>query len=110
MAAMATAEASYERIAAKLAERPGVVRAKMFGMPGVKFKGKAFTGLFGEDMVFKLGAGSAGHAKALALKGSVIWDPSGMGRAFKDWVRVPSAHAKRWSTFADLAFEAVAGS
>ena len=51
----------------------------MFGMPGVKFKGKAFTGLFGEDLVFKLGAGSAGHAKA-------------------------------WSTFADLAFEAVAGS
>ena len=104
---MATAEASYERIAAKLAERPGVVRAKMFGMPGVKFKGKAFTGLFGEDMVFKLGAGSAGHAKALALKGSVIWDPSGMGRAFKDWVQVPSAHAKTWSTFADRAFDCV---
>ena len=33
-----------------------------------------------------------------------------MGRAFKDWVQVPSAHAKTWSTFADLAFEAVAGS
>ena len=107
---MAAAEASYERIAAKLAERPDIVRAKMFGMPGVKFRGTAFTGLFGEDMVFKLGAGSPGHTKALALRGSVVWDPSGMGRAFKDWVQVPSAHAKAWSTFADLAFEAVAGS
>ena len=107
---MTTAEASFERIAVKLAERPGVVRAKMFGMPGVKLKGTAFTGLFGQDMVFKLGAGSPGHAKALALKGSVIWDPSGMGRAFKDWVQVPLSHAKTWARFADLAFEAVAGS
>ena len=106
---MATADDTYDRIAAKLAERAGVVRAKMFGMPGVKFEGTAFTGLFGQDMVFKLGAGSPGHATALALEGSVIWDPSGRGRAFKDWVQVPSAHAKSWARFADLAFEAVSG-
>ena len=57
---MATAEGSYERIAAKLAERPGVVRAKMFGMPGVKFKGKAFTGLSARTWSSSWGPGQLG--------------------------------------------------
>ena len=104
---MADPEKLFDRIANELATRPGVQLARMFGMPGVKFKGKAFTGLFGEAMVFKLGAGTPAHANALDLKGGSLWDPSQMGRPFKDWVQVPLAQSKRWPEFAERAFALV---
>jgi hypothetical protein len=95
----------YESIAEALASRPGVVRAKMFGMPGVKLGTTAFCGLFHDsDMVFKLGQGTAAHAKALALKGATIWDPSERGRPFKDWVQVPATDAEPWEALAEEAF------
>ena len=106
---MADAVELFDRIANELAARPGVQRAKMFGMPGVKFKGKAFTGLFDETMVFKLGAGTPTHIGALALKGASLWDPSQMGRPFKDWVQVPLAQSKRWPEFAERAFALASG-
>ncbi len=79
----------------------GVVKSAMFGMPSLKVGGKAFAGLFGDAMVFKLTG--ATHAEALTLKGAVLFDPSGMGRAMKEWVVVPAAHAKRWAALAESA-------
>src|SRR5207237_995637 len=78
----------------------------VYGMPGLKLGTKIFAGLFGDDMVFKLGAGSKVHAGALKLQGAKLWDPSGRDRPFKDWVQVPVVHAKRWG---ELAEEALAG-
>jgi hypothetical protein len=80
----------------------GADDSAMFGMPTMKADGKGFAGLFGDAMVFKLNGDA--HASALALKGSVLFDPSGMGRAMKEWVVVPKAHAKKW---ADLAASAL---
>ena len=57
-------------------------------------------------MVFKLNGET--HATALALKGAVLFDPSGMGRAMKEWVVVPKAHAKQWPTLAAAALSYVA--
>ncbi len=55
-------------------------------------------------MVFKL-PDAAAHAKALALDGSHLFDPSGKGRPFKEWVVVPNAHASRWPELAELALK-----
>jgi hypothetical protein len=80
----------------------GADDSAMFGMPTMKADGKGFAGLFGDAMVFKLNGDA--HASALALKGATLFDPSGMGRAMKEWVVVPKAHVKKW---ADLAASAL---
>ena len=103
---MPDAQEHYDRVADMLAAGHGVVRGTAFGMPGLKLGTKIFAGLFGDDMVFKLGAGSKVHAGALKLQGAKLWDPSGRDRPFKDWVQVPVVHAKRWG---ELAEEALAG-
>jgi hypothetical protein len=105
-AASAATKKSYDAIVASLVAR-GAESGAMFGMPTIKFGGKGFAGLFGDAVVFKLG-GTA-HAAALALSGAALFDPSGMGRAMKEWVVVPSKHSKRWSTFAHDALEYVQG-
>jgi hypothetical protein len=102
---MSDATERYEQIAKELSSRPGVKQAKMFGMPGLKLGKTAFAGLFGDDMVFKLGAGTDAHKRAMKLKGAEIWDPSGRDRPFKDWVRVPATSASQWGLLADYAFE-----
>ena len=83
----------------------GIVVSQMFGMPWLKVGGKAFAGVFGSSMVFKL-EGDA-HAGALKLKGTELFDPSGMGRAMKEWVIVPATPARRWMDLAGLASDYV---
>ena len=95
------AQQGYERIAEELANSMGATPGKMMGMPTLYLAGKAFAGLFGDSMVFKL-AGEA-HAGALALPGAVLFDPSGMGRPMKAWVRVPLEQASSWPALAESA-------
>lgn len=92
---------AFIAIAAAMASE-GVASSTMFGMPSLKTGGKAFLGVFGDALVFKLTGGE--HAGALKLHGVTLFDPSGMGRPMKEWVVVPSAHRKRWSALADAAF------
>jgi hypothetical protein len=92
---------AYDEIVASL----GVDDSAMFGMPTMKADGKAFAGIFGDQMVFKL-TGTA-HADALELKGAELFDPSGMGRAMKEWVVVPKSHAKSWPKIAASALDYV---
>ena len=96
----------FEAIAEALAGR-GVSASKMFGMPCLKAGGKAFAGVFGGAMVFKLGGDA--HAGALELKGAELFDPADMARPMKEWVVVPPAHAKKWSDLAEQARDYVAG-
>lgn len=56
-------------------------------------------------MVFKLSGES--HLKALSLKGSQLFDPSGKNRPMKEWVQVPFEYSEQWSTFAKAAMEYV---
>ena len=100
------AQTAYQSVGAELA--PASVRmTKMFGMPCLRAGGKAFAGLHGDAMVFKL-RGPA-HAEALALPGSQRFDPMGNGRTMKEWIEVPSAHAARWPALAREALGYVAG-
>ena len=72
-------------------------------MPCLKINGKAFAGLYGDDMVFKL-HGRA-HEQAIALSGAHLFDPSGMGRPMKQWVQVAHEHADRWAELGRNALE-----
>lgn len=92
----------YDELAESLAGH-GVKASQMFGMPTLKnANGKAFAGLRGEAVTFRLGAGTPEHAEALKLSGAQPFDP-GMGRPMKDWVEVPAKHAKHFERFAEAA-------
>jgi len=74
---------------------------KMFGHPVYKVKGKAFTCFFHKDMVFKLDPKNL--EKALALKGSQLFDPSGKKRFMKEWVQVKYSHKNEWPKLSNAA-------
>lgn len=95
----------YDDLADFLAFRHDFVElSQMMGMPCVKARGKMVAGFTrGEGaMVFKLTDPDA-HARALALEGAHLFDPSGKGQPFREWVVVPEAHADQWETFAQHA-------
>jgi hypothetical protein len=99
-------QARYDDIAEDLAARNGDVElGQMMGMPAIKRNGKMIGGFSRDEgaMVFKLTDAKQREA-ALALKGAHLFDPSGGRRApMKEWVVVPVAHAKQWSTLAQQA-------
>jgi hypothetical protein len=81
------------------------VQSQMFGKPCVKINGKAFACFFENEMVFKLHGDM--HKEALSLDGSKLFDPSGKGRAMKEWVQVPFDYKSQWEKFAKAAFDYV---
>ena len=100
-------EARFDEIVDDLLARHGdVEKTQMMGMPAVKRNGKLVAGFVRSsgEMTFKL-TDAAAHADALALDGAQLFDPSGRGRPFKEWVQVPAAHAERWPSLAQRALE-----
>jgi hypothetical protein len=97
----------YDDVVAELTATSAAQSGKMFGMPCLKIGGKAFAGLHGEAMVFKL-RGNA-HGRALALPGARLFDPMG-GRPMKEWVEVPREHAAEWAELGRQAMAYVEGS
>lgn len=83
----------------------GAEQSQMFGKPCFKVNGKAFMCLFDDCLVFKLEGKT--HEVALKLKGSVLFDPSGKGRAMKEWVQVPTTHKAKYADFAKEAMKYV---
>jgi hypothetical protein len=72
-------------------------------MPCVKRSGKVVFGFSRTGMVFKL-TDPGGHARALALPGAHLFDPSGRGEVFRQWVVVPPGQDGEWEA---LAYEAL---
>ena len=77
--------------------------SRVFSMPCVKRAGKVVFGLSRTGMVFKLTDPDA-HARALAVPGAHLFDPSGRGQPFRQWVVVPPNQAGEWEA---LAYEAL---
>ena len=94
------AKSRYEELVDDLCARNDDVEpSQMMGMPCVKRSGKMVAGFTRGSMVFKLPDPDV-HARALALEGAHLFDPSGEGRPFKQWVVVPAAHAAEWESYA----------
>ena|ERR1700741_1999307 len=94
----------FEAIADELGKKNKTVElSQMFGKPCIKVNGKAFACYFEDEMVFKLGTET--HKKAMDLKGSKLFDPSGKGRAMKEWVQVKGIHKAEWKKFAGEAMK-----
>jgi hypothetical protein len=102
--------ARYDEIADDLAARdPTVELSQMMGMPCIKAGGKMVIGYESSgEMVFKL-PDAKEHEKALGLDGARLFDPSGRGKPFKEWVQVPSAHESAWPGLAQIAIKLRAG-
>lgn len=47
------------------------------------------------------------HSTALSLAGATLFDPSGKGRAMKEWVQVPFEHSGQWPKFTQSALDYV---
>lgn len=82
-------------------------KSQMFGKPCYKVNKKAFTCFFQNAMVFKLT--DEAHKEALSLDGSELFDPSGKGRAMKEWVQVSFEYKEQWKGFAEKALDYVGG-
>lgn len=78
-----------------------VEESQMFGKPCFKVNGKAFMCLFDNCVVFKLTGDT--HRRALGLKGSKLFDPSGKGKAMKEWVEVTVSNKANYKDFAKAA-------
>src|SRR4051794_28378838 len=100
------AEARFDEIVDELAPR-GVLPGALFGARSLTVEGTAFACLKGGQLAVKLGAGSAAHASALDLVGASLFDPSGKGRPFKDWVAVPVAESAAWGRLAEAGLDAL---
>ena len=101
---MSNPQAEFDHVANLMALRPGVSRSKMFGMSSVKVNGKAFAGLSGGTMTFKLG--SEARQQALAIEGAKLFEPMA-GRAMKEWVAVPPEQSEHWLELAEAALKYV---
>ncbi|KAA1400337.1 TfoX/Sxy family protein [Aeromicrobium ginsengisoli] len=102
------AEARFDEIVDDLAPR-GVLPGALFGARSLTVEGTAFACLKGGQLAVKLGDGTAAHADALAMDGASLFDPSGKGRPFKDWVAVPAAEAQAWGQLAEAGLDALGG-
>jgi hypothetical protein len=93
----------YDEVAANLAARdPAVELGQMMGMPTIKYGGKLIAGYWEGGMAFKLPDDDE-RERALALDGAELFDPSRQGRAMRQWVAVPLAHAAKWEELVDTA-------
>lgn len=99
-----TPDERLDAIATDLAPR-GATAGTMFGKRALTAHGKAFACLKGDVLAFRLGDATAEHAEALGVPGAELFDPSGKGRPFKDWVAVPRTEV--WARYAELALEAL---
>ena len=99
---MTKEEEYYHKIASAIS---GAEKSQMFGKPCYKINKKAFCCFFENEMVFKLKFNSELYQEAISLDGTKLFDPSGKGRAMKEWVQVSFEYVEFWEKFADSAVE-----
>ena len=104
MADARAAQRRYDEIVDALTSwYPELRASKVFGMPCLKRSGRVIAGFTRGAMVFKL-TNPDDHARALEFPGAHLFDPSGRGEHFRQWVVVPAKHADAWDELAYTAF------
>jgi hypothetical protein len=94
--------AAFEAVLDEISLAGAIERSVWFGTPAAKVDGKVFLCLWRGALVARLGADEVDH-RVVAGDG-VRFDPSGKGRAMKDWLE-SSAEPAEW---AELALGAIA--
>ena len=95
----------YENLVTYLTDNFDATSGQMFGKRCIKINGKAGVALFKEYLVFKLPKEKL--EEVLSLEGSTLWDPSGKGRAMKEWVQIPIIYRAKFKAYAKSAAEYV---
>lgn len=98
-------ETEYNKLIEYIGQARDGKAGQMFGKKCIKINGKVGIALFEDNIVFKLSG--AEHKKAMALAGSMLWDPSGKGRPMKEWVQVNIRHKAKFMEFAEAAADYV---
>jgi hypothetical protein len=101
--ATSATQAVFDALTEEFARTKKAEKAQMFGKQCMKYRGNGFMAFFDGDLVLKLSGQS--REDALKLKGSQLWDPSGQGRAMKEWVRISAAHSAKWMDLANKSIE-----
>jgi hypothetical protein len=83
---------AFNGVLDELAVTADVGRALWFGSPAAKVEGKIFVALWHGTIVARIGAEEV-DARVLAGDG-VRFDPSGKGKAMKDWLESNGEHAE----------------
>ena len=90
---------TYQEIADELVKTEQVEVGKWFGRPCLKTNSYVFAALWQEEyIVLKLTDDT--HARALALSGAELFDPSGRKRPMREWVQIPAEHEGQWRELA----------
>ena len=76
----------------------------MFGKLCAKIKGKPFVSFYSDELAFRIGREDIPDLLA-KIEGSVLFDPSGKNRPFKDWIQVPIQHQTKYQDLSDLALK-----
>jgi len=98
-----TAQQHFDKIGESLGRSHSATTGQMFGKKCIKVGNKACIALYNEDIVFKIPREEV--EELLALEGSVLWDPSGKGRAMKEWIQIPNAHSNQYIKLAKTSAE-----
>ncbi|MGK9148981.1 hypothetical protein KXS11_15225 [Plantibacter flavus] len=95
-------QAVYERL---LASRPGAdtSRGRLFSALSFIVHGHSVGCIMRGTAAFKLGRETPELAAALAAPGAELFDPSGRGRPFKDWVVLPLSEEPRFEQLLEQA-------
>jgi hypothetical protein len=99
---MTAAEIQFNAMARAVDGAEAVTLGKLFGHPSLQENGKAFVLRYHDDLVFKLGRERVDNVLASHPE-AMRFDPSGKGRAMKDWLHVPFSLGVDWLTWAESA-------
>lgn len=83
--------------------RDGAEERYMFGQRGLVSQGHLFATMFNASFVARLVAGTPEYDEALALPGSVIWNPTHGKKPFSDWIQISMNHQASWLSYARVA-------
>lgn len=84
----------------------GVELGQLFGKPSLKVGKAHFVCGFQQCLVVKVGKESI-EEMLPDFEGAVLFDPSGKGRAMKDWLQIPQTYKEQWPSLARQALDFV---